>query len=57
LENFRNFIQIHPWTISSQHVEGELEDKSNPKVRRWPEASVSHAAVDGGGRASEVVPM
>jgi hypothetical protein len=35
----------------------ELEDKSNPLVRRWPKATVSHAAVDRGGGASEVVDM
>jgi hypothetical protein len=46
-----NREQFHPSKFR------ELENKNNPLARRWPQATVSHAAVDGGGGASEVVPM
>jgi hypothetical protein len=46
-----NLGQFHP-----SKVRGNLKT-SNPLLRMWPQATVSHAAVDGGGEASEVVPM
>jgi hypothetical protein len=36
---------------------GNLEDKTYPLVRRWPQGTANHIVVDWGWGASELVPM
>jgi hypothetical protein len=44
--NIRNFIPIQPGTIFPNNLMANLEDKSEPLFRRWPQGTASHVVVD-----------
>jgi hypothetical protein len=43
--------------LGTSKLMGNVEDKTDPPVRRWPQGTANHIVVDWRGGASELVPM